>query len=220
MDQVFDLFDCLGVIDEQLDFLVIYVFVLNGIVGMDVDDMVEDMILLFQVVIDKVLSSEVDFDGFFQMQISFLDYFSFLGVIGIGWVKCGKIKVGFLVKIVDCEGKICNGKIFKIMGYYGLDWIDVFDVEVGDIICIIGIDELFILDMVCLSELVEVLLFLIVDELIVSMIFQVNIFFFVGKEGKFVILCNICECLEKELIYNVVLWVEDIESFDCFWVFG
>jgi len=220
MDQVFDLFDRLGATDEQLDFPVIYASALNGIAGMDADDMAEDMTPLFQAVIDKVSPPEVDSDGPFQMQISSLDYSSFLGVIGIGRVKRGKIKAGSPVKIVDREGKTRNGKILKIMGHHGLDRIDVPDAEAGDIICITGIDELFISDTVCSPELVEALPPLTVDEPTVSMIFQVNTSPFAGKEGKFVTSRNIRERLEKELIHNVALRVEDTESPDRFRVSG
>lgn len=220
MDQVFDLFDRLGATDKQLDFPVIYASALNGIAGLDADDMAEDMTPLFESVVEKVSPPEVDMDGPFQMQISSLDYSSFLGVIGIGRIKRGKIKAGSPVKIVDREGKVRNGKILKIMGHMGLDRVDVPEAAAGDIVCITGIDELFISDTVCSPDKPEALPALTVDEPTVSMIFQVNTSPFAGKEGKYVTSRNIRERLEKELIHNVALRVEDTDSPDRFRVSG
>lgn len=121
VDQVFDLFVNFDVIDEQLDFLIVYVFVLNGIVGLDYEDMVDDMILLYQVIVDCVLVLDVDFDGLLQMQIFQLDYNNYVGVIGIGCIKCGKVKLNQQVIIIDSEGKICNGKVGKVLIYLGLE---------------------------------------------------------------------------------------------------
>lgn len=149
VDQVFDLFVNFDVIDEQLDFLIVYVFVLNGIVGLDYEDMVEDMILLYQVIVDYVFVLDVDFDGLFQMQIFQFDYNSYVGVIGIGCIKCGKVKLNQQVIIIDSEGKICNVKVGKVLGYFGLECIEIDLVEVGDIVVIMGFGELNIFDIVC-----------------------------------------------------------------------
>ena len=220
MDQVFDLFDRLGATDEQPDFPVIYASALNGIAGLDADAMAEDMNPLFEAIVEKVSPPEVDLDGPFQMQISSLDYSSFLGVIGIGRIKRGKIKAGSPVKVVDRNGKVRNGKILKIMGHLGLDRVEVSEATAGDIVCITGIDELFISDTVCAPDKPEALPPLTVDEPTVSMIFQVNTSPFAGKEGKFVTSRNIRERLEKELIHNVALRVEDTDSPDRFRVSG
>jgi len=220
MDQVFDLFDRLGATDKQLDFPVIYASALNGIAGLDPAEMADDMTPLFQAIVDKVSPPEVDVDGPFQMQISSLDYNSFLGVIGIGRVKRGKIKAGSPVKVVDREGKVRNGKILKIMGHMGLERVEVQEATAGDIVCITGIEELFISDTVCAPEKAEALPPLTVDEPTVSMIFQVNTSPFAGKEGKFVTSRNIRDRLQKELIHNVALRVQDTDSPDRFRVSG
>ena len=220
MDQVFDLFDRLGGTDEQLDFPVIYASALNGIAGLDPEQMAEDMTPLFEAIVEKVAPPEVDQDGPFQMQISSLDYSSFLGVIGIGRIKRGKIKAGSPVKVVDRDGKVRNGKILKIMGHMGLERVEVNEAAAGDIVCITGIDELFISDTVCAPEAPEALPPLTVDEPTVSMIFQVNTSPFAGKEGKYITSRNIRERLEKELIHNVALRVQDTESPDRFRVSG
>ena len=220
MDQVFDLFDRLGATDEQLDFPVIYASALNGIAGMEPDQLAEDMTPLFEAIVEKVSPPEVDLDGPFQMQISSLDYSSFLGVIGIGRVKRGTVKTNSPVKVVDREGKVRSGKILKIMGHLGLDRVEVDQANAGDIVCITGIDELFISDTVCAPEAPEALPPLSVDEPTVSMMFQVNTSPFAGKEGKFVTSRNIRERLDKELIHNVALRVEDTDSPDRFRVSG
>ncbi|MBA55099.1 MAG: translational GTPase TypA [Pseudomonadales bacterium] len=220
MDQVFDLFDRLGATNQQLDFPVIYASALNGIAGMDPDNMADDMTPLFEAIVEKVSPPEVDLDGPFQMQISSLDYNSFLGVIGIGRIKRGKIKAGSPVKVVDREGKVRNGKILKIMGHLGLERVEVQEATAGDIVCITGIDELFISDTVCDPAKPEALPPLTVDEPTVSMIFQVNTSPFAGKEGKFVTSRNIRDRLQKELVHNVALRVEDTDSPDRFRVSG
>lgn len=220
VDQVFDLFDRLGATEQQLDFPIIYASALNGVAGLSPDKLADDMTPLFQTVIDKVSPPQVDSDGPFQMQISSLDYSNYLGVIGIGRVKRGKIKAGAQVKVVDREGNIRNGKILKIMGHMGLDRVDIDEAEAGNIVCITGIDGLNISDTVCHPDKVEALTPLSVDEPTVSMIFQVNTSPFAGKEGKYVTSRNIRDRLEKELIHNVALRVEDTDSPDRFRVSG
>lgn len=220
MDQVFDLFDRLGATDEQLDFPVIYASALNGIAGLEPDQMADDMTPLFEAIVEKVSPPEVDLDGPFQMQVSSLDYSNFLGVIGIGRIKRGQVKAGSQVKVIDRDGKTRNGKILKIMGHLGLDRVEVDSATAGDIVCVTGMDELFISDTICAPEKVESLPPLTVDEPTVSMMFQVNTSPFAGKEGKFVTSRNIRDRLEKELIHNVALRVEDTDSADCFRVSG
>ncbi|MGB1202550.1 MAG: GTP-binding protein, partial [Alloalcanivorax venustensis] len=149
IDQVFDLFDTLGASDEQLDFPVVYASALNGVAGPEADQLGDDMTFLFQTIIDRVPAPEVEQDGLFQMQISSLDYNSYLGVIGIGRIKRGKIKANSTVKIIDREGKVRNGRILQIMGYHGLDRVDVPEAGAGDIVCVTGMDPLDISDTLC-----------------------------------------------------------------------
>ncbi|WP_026471880.1 translational GTPase TypA [Alkanindiges illinoisensis] len=220
MDQVFDLFDNLGASDEQLDFPVVYASALNGIAGNDPADMADDMTPLFQTIVDIVEPPKVDIDGPFQMQISSLDYNSFVGVIGIGRIQRGAVKTNTPVVVVDKEGNKRNGRILQIMGYHGLERVEVPDASAGDIVCITGIDALNISDTICDPKTVEALPPLSVDEPTVSMTFQVNNSPFAGKEGKFVTSRNIRERLERELIHNVALRVEDTDSPDRFKVSG
>lgn len=220
IDQVFDLFDRLGATDEQLDFPVVYASALNGIAGLSPDEMATDMTPLFQTIVDRVKCPQVDTDGPFQMQISSLDYSSYVGVIGIGRIQRGKVKTNTNVVILDKDGKKRNGRILQIMGYHGLQRIDVADAGAGDIVCVTGMEGLNISDTLCDPQNPEALPALSVDEPTVSMTFQVNNSPFAGKEGKFVTSRVIKDRLERELIHNVALRVEATDSADRFKVSG
>ncbi|XID75408.1 translational GTPase TypA [Alkanindiges sp. WGS2144] len=220
MDQVFDLFDNLGASDEQLDFPVVYASGLNGIAGRDPSEMASDMTPLFETIVDIVEPPNVDADGPFQMQISSLDYNSFVGVIGVGRIQRGSVKTNTPVVVVDKEGNKRNARILQIMGYHGLERQEVPQASAGDIICITGIDALNISDTICDPKHIEALPPLSVDEPTVSMTFQVNNSPFAGREGKFVTSRNIRERLDRELIHNVALRVEDTDSPDRFKVSG
>ncbi|HBO70984.1 MAG TPA: translational GTPase TypA [Acinetobacter sp.] len=220
IDQVFDLFDNLGATDEQLDFPIVYASGLRGVAGPAPEELAEDMTPLFETIVDIVEPPAVDVDGPFQMQISSLDYNSFVGVIGVGRIQRGSVKLNTPVTVIDKDGNTRNGRILKIMGYHGLERVDVESASAGDIVCITGIDALNISDTVCDPKNVEALPALSVDEPTVSMTFQVNNSPFAGKEGKFVTSRNIRERLDRELIHNVALRVEDTDSPDRFKVSG
>ncbi len=220
MDQVFDLFDRLGATDEQLDFPVIYASALNGIAGLEEDNMSDDMTPLLQLILDNVNPPQVDADGPFQMQISALDYSSYVGVIGVGRVTRGKVARNTQVTVVDSENNTRSGRVLEILGNLGVERVPVEEATAGDIICITGIDGLNISDTLCAPETVEALPQLTVDEPTVSMTFQVNDSPFAGLEGKFVTSRNIKERLDRELLHNVALKVEPGESADKFIVSG
>ncbi len=220
VNEVFDLFDKLGATDEQLDFPIVYASAINGIAGDDPENMADDMTPLLNTIIKYVSAPDVDPEGPFQMQISALDYNSYVGVIGIGKVTRGRIKTNTPVKILDMKEKARNGRILQVMGYHGLDRIEVEQAEAGDIICITGIETLNISDTICDPDCLEMLPPLTVDEPTVSMTFQVNNSPFAGKEGKFITTRNIRERLDRELIHNVALRVESGESPDKFIVAG
>jgi len=220
VDQVFDLFDTLGATEEQLDFPIIYTSAINGIAGEDHEAMADDMTPLFQAVVDKVHSPQVNSDGPLQMQISALDYSSYTGVIGVGRITRGVMKPNTPVTIVDRQGGTRNGRILQVMGYHGLDRNDVDQAEAGDIVCVTGIEVLNISDTLCATTTPEALPPLSVDEPTVSMTFQVNDSPFAGLEGKYVTSRNIKERLERELIHNVALRVEPGDSADKFKVSG
>jgi len=220
MDQVFDLFDRLGATNEQLDFPVIYTSAVNGIAGNEVEEMAEDMTPLFQMITEKVPAPEVDVSGTFQMQISALDYDSYVGVIGVGRITRGALSPNQQVVIKSASGDERKGKVLNVKGYMGLDRVDTDKATAGDIVCINGIDGLSISDTLCDPENIEALPPLSVDEPTVSMTFRVNDSPFAGKEGKYVTSRNIRERLEQELIHNVALRVEQGDSADKFKVSG
>ncbi|MFL0805171.1 MAG: translational GTPase TypA [Agarilytica sp.] len=220
LDQVFDLFDRLGATEEQLDFPVVYTSALNGIAGYEPDDMAEDMTPLFEMVVDKVEPPAVEIDKPFQMQISALDYNSYVGVIGVGRITGGTLVPNQSVVVVDIEGKERKAKVQQVMGYHGLERVETEEASAGDIVCITGVDKLSISDTLCDPENVDALPALSVDEPTVSMAFQVNDSPFAGLEGKFVTSRNIRERLDQELIHNVALRVEQGESADKFIVSG
>jgi GTP-binding protein len=220
VDQVFDLFDRLGATDEQLDFPIIYTSAILGIAGLDHEDMGADMQPLFQAVIDKVPAPLVNSDGPLQMQISALDYNSYVGVIGVGRITRGTLSPNSQIVVVNSEGDLRKGRILQVMGYSGLERVDVDSAEAGDIVCVTGIEGLNISDTLCDPANPEALSPLSVDEPTVSMTFQVNDSPFAGKEGKYVTTRNIKERLERELIHNVALRVEPGETADKFRVSG
>ncbi|WP_197472355.1 MULTISPECIES: translational GTPase TypA [unclassified Oleiphilus] len=220
MDQVFDLFDRLGATDEQLDFPVIYASALNGIAGDDPEEMAEDMTPLFQMIVDQVPAPKVDPEGSFQMQISALDYDSYVGVIGIGRITRGTLSPNQQVIVKQADGNERKGKVLNVKGYHGLDRVDTDLASAGDIVCINGIDGLSISDTLCDPANVEALPALSVDEPTVSMTFQVNDSPFAGLEGKFVTSRNIKDRLDQELIHNVALRVEQGDTADKFVVSG
>ncbi len=220
LDQVFELFCQLGATDEQLDFPVVYASALQGYATLDLKQPSEDMTPLLQTIIDKVPPPKVDREGPFQMQISQLDYSSYVGAIGIGRITRGSVRTNMSVAIVDRDGKKRQGRILQIMGYLGLDRVEVSEAHAGDIVAITGIENLSISDTLCDPKEIEALPALTVDEPTMSMTFQVNNSPFAGKEGKFVTSRQLRERLQRELIHNVALRVEDTEDPDKFKVSG
>ncbi len=220
LDQTFDLFDMLGATDEQLDFPVIYASAINGFATEDADEITDNMDALFQTIVDRVPPPPVDEDKPFQMQVSQLDYSSYLGVIGIGRIKQGTINSNGQVSIIDADGKVKNGRIGKIFGFKGIERVEVETAKAGDIVAVTGIDELFISDTICDRDAVEALPALTVDEPTVTMTFQVNTSPYAGQEGKYLTSRQIRDRLQKELLHNVALRVEDTDDPEKFKVSG
>ena len=212
LDQTFDLFDNLGATDEQLDFPVVYASALNGYASLDSDTRDGDMTPLFETIVEQVPAPDTDDEGPFQMQISTLDYNSYVGVIGIGRIKRGKVSTNTPVKIVDREGKARSGRVLQVLGFHGLERVERAEAMAGDIVAITGIDPLDISDTLCDPENVEALPALSVDEPTISMTFQPNTSPFSGKDGKYVTSRNIWDRLQQELKHNVALQVEQLEG--------
>ncbi len=220
LNQVFDLFDSLGASEEQLDFPVIYASALNGVAGPEADELAEDLMPLFRMVVDNVPPPAVNSDGPLQMQISALDYNSYVGVVGIGRITRGTLSPNDNVVVVDREGHTRRARVLQVMSHHGLDRVEVERAEAGDIVCITGVDGLNISDTLCKADAIEAMPPLTVDEPTVSMTFQVNDSPFAGQDGKYVTSRNIRERLEQELIHNVALRVEQGDSPDKFVVSG
>ena len=220
IDQVFELFDQLGATEEQLDFPVIYASALGGYASEDDSVRDGDMTPMFQVIVDKAPAPEVDLDGPFQMQITSLDYSSFVGAIGIGRIERGVAKKNMQNVLITPDGSKRNVKIVQLLGFNGLDRHEVSSANAGDIVGIVGIENISISDTICDSSKVEALPPLSVDEPTVSMAFRVNDSPFAGLDGKYITSRNIRERLDKELIYNVALRVENTQDSSEFLVSG
>lgn len=220
LDQTFDLFDRLGATDEQLDFPVIYASGVNGYAGREQDITSGDMIPLLETIVEHVHAPQVEIEDPLQLQVSQLDYNSYVGLIGIGRISRGSIKTNSPVTIVDSDGYRRNGRVLQILGFMGLERVEVPVAYAGDIICFTGIDKLHISDTLCDPNAVEALAPLSVDKPTVSMTFQVNTSPFVGKDGKYVTSRQIKERLDRELLHNVALRVEPGDDTDKFKVSG
>ncbi len=220
VDQTFDLFDRLGATDEQLDFPIVYASAINGYAGLEHTITEGDMTPLFETIVDKVSPPAVDMDGPFQMQVSSLDYNTYVGVIGVGRIQRGVIKPNMPLVIVNREGVERRGRMLQVFGFHGLDRVEVQEARAGDIIAFTGVEKLEISDTLCHPDAVEAMTPLTVDEPTVTMTFQVNNSPFAGKEGKFLTSRQIRDRLEKELQHNVALKVEDTADPDKFKVSG
>jgi GTP-binding protein len=220
LDQTFDLFDRLGATDEQLDFPVVYASALRGFSGLESTVRDGDMQPLFKTVVEHCPPPDVDADGPLQLQVTLLDYSSYVGAIGIGRIKRGTIKRGMAVTVVNREGKQRSERITQILGFHGLTRVEVESASAGDIVAFAGIAEPKVSDTLCDPATPEPLPSLTVDEPTISMTFEVNTSPFLGREGKFVTSRQIRERLDREAIHNVALRVEPTGDPDKFVVFG
>ncbi len=209
IDQVFELFDRLGASDEQLDFPIVYASAINGYAGAEGDVREGDMTPLFEAIIEHCPVPDVDLDGPFQMQISNLDYNSYVGAIAVGRVTRGSVKPNQQVVVAKYDGEEHKAKIGLVYGYMGLQRHEVEQASAGDIIAITGIEAPNVSDTLCDPNHIEAMSALSVDEPTVSMTFQVNASPFAGKEGKYLTSRQLKERLETELIHNVALRVEE-----------
>ncbi len=220
LDQTFDLFDRLGATDEQLDFPVVYASALRGFAGLDSSVRGGDMQPLFQTIIDHCPPPDVDVDGSLQLQVTLLDYSSYVGAIGVGRIKRGTLRKGMNVTVINREGKTRPEKITQVLGFHGLSRVEVEEAYAGDIVAFAGISEPKVSDTLCDPLNVEALPSLTVDEPTISMTFEVNTSPFLGRDGKFVTSRQIRERLDRESIHNVALRVEPTADPDKFMVFG
>ncbi len=220
VDQTFDLFDRLGATNEQLDFPVVYASALMGYAGNDPSVRSGDMTPLFEAILKHVPAPNVDVDGPLQLQVSSLDYNSYVGVIGIGRITRGRVKPGMPVAVISADGEKRNARVQQVLRLMGVKRDEIPEATAGDIIAFTGVDPLYISDTVCDPAKVEALPPLTVDEPTVSMTFQVNKSPFAGREGKYITSRQIKERLEQELLHNVALRVEPTVDPDKFRVSG
>jgi GTP-binding protein len=220
LTQTFDLFDSLGATDEQLDFPVVYTSALQGYAGFHDDVRAGDMTPLFQTILDRVPPPTVDFVGPFRMQITTLDFNSYVGQIAIGRIQRGCLRPGSSVAIVGRFGERRNGRVLTILGFMGLNRIEVDEAQAGDIVALTGMESLNISDTICDPEAPEALPPLTVDEPTMSMTFEVNKSPFAGQEGKFLTSRQLRERLERELKSNVALKLEYTNDPDRFEISG
>jgi len=220
VNHTFDLFANLGATDEQLDFPVVYASALNGYAKLDLADESVDMRPLFDTILKHVPAPSGNPDEPLQLQISALDYSSFVGRIGVGKIARGRIRPGQEVVVLNGDKPAKKGKINQVLGFSGLNRVLLDEAQAGDIVLINGIEEIGI--GVTISDVTkpEALPILAVDEPTLTMTFQVNTSPFAGQEGKFVTSRQVRERLDKELLTNVALRVEDTSDTDSFLVSG
>ena len=219
-DRTFDLFDCLGATDEQLDFPVVYASAIEGWASLGSAAPSQDMNILLQTIVDNVPPPDVDADGPFQLQVSALDYSSYVGVIGIGRVRRGRVRRNDTVTVAGADGAARRGRILKILGFHGLERIECETAQAGEIVAFTGLDALHISDTLCDPDAVEPLPPLVVDEPTISMNFHVNDSPFAGREGRYVTSRKLSERLERELLNNVALRVHATDDPNKFKVSG
>ena len=220
LDQTFDLFDKLGASEAQLDFPVVYASALKGFAGADPKHLGTNMTPLFEAIVAHCPPPDVDADGPLQLQVSQLDYSSYVGAIGIGRIKRGKIRRNSPVVVVDRDGKMRNERIMQVLGFLGLERVETDEASAGDIVAFAGIERPEISDTICDPTRPEALPALVVDEPTISMTFEVNTSPFCGREGKYVTSRQIRERLMREAMHNVALRVEDTDDPDKFKVYG
>ncbi len=220
IDRTFELFDKLGATDAQLDFPIVYASALQGWATSDLEKPATDMSALFAAILQHVPAPAAEVDAPLQLQISQLDYNSYVGRIGIGRIRRGSLKTGRNVALRWGEESRGTGKIGQILSFRGLERFPVDEAFAGDIVAVTGIDEVNIGVTLCDPEQPEPLPPIAVDEPTLSMTFQVNTSPLAGREGKFVTSRQIRERLQRELQSNVALRVEDTEDADVFRVSG
>jgi len=220
INKTFDLFDKLGATEEQLDFPVVYASALNGYATLDMETPSTDMRPLFDAVLKNVPAPETEEDAPLQLQISALDYSSFVGRIGVGRVRRGRVKPGQDVMVMNGDKPSKKARINQVLGFRGIERVPLDEALAGDIVLINGIDEIGIGVTIADLNKPEALPMPKVDEPTLTMNLMVNTSPLAGQEGKFVTSRQIRDRLNKELLVNVALRVEDTDEADVFLLAG
>ena len=220
IDQTFELFDNLGATDEQLDFPIVYASGLSGFAKLEETDESNDMRPLFDTILKHTPAPSGSADETLQLQISQLDYDNYTGRLGIGRILNGRIKPGQVVAVMNHDQQIAQGRINQLLGFKGLERVPLEEAEAGDIVIISGIEDIGIGVTITDKDNPKGLPMLSVDEPTLTMDFMVNTSPLAGTEGKFVTSRQIHDRLQKELLTNVALRVEDTADADVFRVSG
>ena len=220
VDEVFDLFDRLGATDEQLDFPVVFTSATLGVAGLQPEHPAPDMTPLLDLVIERVAPPNADTSGPFQMQVSTLDYSSYVGVMGIGRVTRGSLAPRSPVAVVKPSGEIRRGRVLSVLASRGLERFELPEARAGDIVCVTGVDGVGVSDTLCDLDAIQALAPLSVDEPTLRMAFCVNTSPFAGLESRFLTSRQIRARLFREASHNVALRVEETEDPDRFQVSG
>ena len=220
INQPFELFDNLGETDEQLDFPIVYASGLSGFAKLDENDESSDMRPLFETILKHTPAPSGSADKTLQLQISQLDYDNYTGRLGIGRILNGRIKPGQVVAVMNHEEQVAQGRINQLLGFQGLERVPLEEAEAGDIVIISGIEDIGIGVTITDKDNPKGLPMLSVDEPTLTMDFMVNTSPLAGTEGKFVTSRQIRDRLQKELLTNVALRVEDTADADVFRVSG
>ena len=220
INHTFDLFDKLGATEEQLDFPVVYASALNGYAMLDASKPGTDMTALYEAIIKHVPPPEVDEDAPLQLQICSLDYSTYVGQIGVGRIKRGRIKPNQPVTVLYGDESRGNAKVGQVLKFHGLEREQAEEARAGDIVLVTGIEQVNIGVTLCDPDHPDALPPIAVDEPTLTMTFQVNNSPLAGREGKFVTSRQIRERLDRELLKNVALRVEDTSEADSFLVSG
>lgn len=222
IDRVLDLFEQLGATDAQLEFIYspIYTSALEGYGTLDLKTPSKNFEPVFKTIVERTPAPATEVSAPFQMQISLLDYSNYLGAIGIGRIHRGTIQANSVITVIDRNGKTRSGRVLKLLGYLGLDRHEILEAKAGDIVAVTGIENIGISDTLCHPDTVEALPALTVDEPTVSVTFQVNNSPLAGQDGKYITGRQIQDRLNKELIHDVALRVEETEDANKFRVSG
>ncbi len=220
LNQTFDLFDRLGATEEQLDFPVLYTSALHGTATVDLKRPGTDLAPLFDTVVAHTPAPPVDIGGPFQMQITALDYSSYVGAIGIGRVRRGRVVPNSPVMVIGTSGEMRPGRVLQVLGFMGLERVEMERAAAGDIVAVTGLGKVDISDTLCDPEALEALPPLKVDEPTITMTFEVNTSPFAGRDGRFVTSRHLRERLHREALHNVALRVADTDDPEKFVVSG
>ncbi|MCB1866524.1 MAG: translational GTPase TypA [Chromatiales bacterium] len=220
LDQTFDLFDRLGASEAQLDFPVVYCSALQGRAGLTPDSLGDDLSALVDTIVAHCPPPDVQVDGPFQLQVSALGWSSYVGALGIGRIRRGRIRRNSPVVVVRRDGSRYEGRVLQVLGFQGLDRVEVDEAVAGDIIAFTGLERPRIADTLCSPQAVEALPPIAVDEPTIQMRFESNTSPFSGREGRFVTSRQLRDRLETETIHNVALRVTPTDDPDCFLVAG